>query len=176
MKNYSRLILIGLLSLLILGLMVGCNNQSKPTPTIDPADDFKLNDLNGNLVSLGDFYGKKVVLYFWGYMCFECREHLKLVQELYDKKLKDVVILAISDDSEGDLEMVKEHIEAEGYTFRCLHGMTKEIPEKYGIEFSPAVVYIDRKGKVFAKNGGTIDNFCELTKVEDFIDVLDKMP
>jgi len=202
MKNYRKLATIGLSVLLVLGLLSGCtnSNQSEPTktqpptitpspiptitpspsqspiPTIEPTDDFTLNDLEGKTVKLGDFYGQRVVLYFWGYYCIECREKLELVKELFNKKnIKDLAVIAISNENEGSLKNVKKYVKDKGYMFTCLHDMTGAVSEKYGAKISPAIVFIDRKGKVFAKNGGTIEEPCKLDTVKDFTDVIDKM-
>ncbi len=65
------------------------------------APDFKLEDKDGNLVSLSDFKNKKVVLYFYPRDNTPgCTKQACSFRDNYDAfKLKDVVVIGISKDS-----------------------------------------------------------------------------
>ena len=65
------------------------------------APDFKLEDKDGNLVSLSDFKNKKVVLYFYPRDNTPgCTKQACSFRDNYDVfKLKDVVVIGISKDS-----------------------------------------------------------------------------
>ena len=65
------------------------------------APDFTLNDANGNTVSLSDFLGKKIVLYFYPKDNTPgCTKQACAFSSVYeDFKKKDVVIIGISKDS-----------------------------------------------------------------------------
>lgn len=65
------------------------------------APDFTLNDKNGNAVSLSDFKGRKVVLYFYPRDNTPgCTRQARAFAEVYDEfKKKNVEIIGISKDS-----------------------------------------------------------------------------
>ena len=65
------------------------------------APDFKLEDKDGNLVSLSDFKNKKVVLYFYPRDNTPgCTKQVCSFRDNYDAfKLNDVVVIGISKDS-----------------------------------------------------------------------------
>mgnify|MGYP000847073862 CR=1 FL=1 len=68
----------------------------------DKAPDFKLKDKDGNTVSLSDFYGKKVVLYFYPKdNTSGCTRQALAFKEAYEKfESNDIVVIGISKDSE----------------------------------------------------------------------------
>ena len=97
----------------------------------DKAPDFTVNDQNGNPVSLSDFKGKKVVLYFYpkdntpGCTAQACdlRDH-------HDDLQKDgYEVLGVSSDSEKSHQ---KFIEKQNLPFTLLADTNKEIHEKYG--------------------------------------------
>jgi len=45
-------------------------------------DDFTLNDTDGNAVTLSDYAGKTIVLFFFGYNCPSCKAIAPSVSEL----------------------------------------------------------------------------------------------
>lgn len=65
------------------------------------APDFTLNDKNGNAVSLSDFKGRKVVLYFYPRDNTPgCTRQARAFAELYDEfKKKNVEVIGVSKDS-----------------------------------------------------------------------------
>ena len=68
----------------------------------EKAPDFTLNDKDGNAVSLSDFRGKKVVVYFYPKDNTPgCSRQAQAFKALYDSfKNNDIVIIGISKDSE----------------------------------------------------------------------------
>ncbi|MDX1630146.1 MAG: thioredoxin-dependent thiol peroxidase [Fulvivirga sp.] len=97
----------------------------------DQAPDFSVNDQDGNSVSLSDYKGKKVVLYFYprdntpGCTAEACnlRDHYATFQE------KGYEILGVSTDDE---KSHKKFIEKKDLPFKLLADTDKEIHEKYG--------------------------------------------
>jgi len=97
----------------------------------DKAPDFTVNDQNGNPVSLSDFKGKKVVLYFYpkdntpGCTAEACdlRDHYGDLQKAgYE-------VLGVSTDSEKSHQ---KFIEKQNLPFTLLADTEKVIHEKYG--------------------------------------------
>ena len=66
-----------LLILFCLGLLTGCNEvPTKNNTKIAQEVDSLYTDLEGNLVSLKDFKGKKILLNFWAAWCTPCLEEM----------------------------------------------------------------------------------------------------
>lgn len=95
------------------------------------APDFKVNDQDGNKISLSDFKGKKVVLYFYpkdqtpGCTAEACnlRDNYKVLQK------KGYEVLGVSTDSEKSHQ---KFIEKQDLPFRLLADVDKVIHTKYG--------------------------------------------
>src|SRR5262245_52502139 len=49
----------------------------------EPAPNFQLQDMQGNLVALSDFRGKVVMLNFWATWCGPCRVEMPAMEGLY---------------------------------------------------------------------------------------------
>lgn len=115
------------------------------------APDFTLKEMRtGRSVSLRSLRGKVVLLDFWASWCGSCRKQLPMIEKLHkDPKLSPFLrILSINMKEvlppQGVVRLLKE----KGYTFPVLKG-SEAIVKKYRIWFFPALVLIDRKGKVF---------------------------
>jgi peroxiredoxin Q/BCP len=96
------------------------------------APDFKAKDQNGNLVSLKDFQGKKVVLYFYPEddtpTC--TIEACNLRDNYDDLKKAGLVILGVSPD---DKKSHKKFEEKYNLPFTLLEDPEKKIIDKYGV-------------------------------------------
>lgn len=118
------------------------------------APNFKLKDLNGNVVQLANLKGKVVVVDFWATWCGPCRASFPYLQKVC-KKYKDnddVRIYAINTwERESGVERedkVKKFIKENGYTFTVLLDIDNKVVEKYGVEGIPTKFVIDKKGKI----------------------------
>ena len=95
------------------------------------APDFSLPDQNGNDVSLSDYLGKKVVLWFFpkastpGWTI----EGQGFRDELNNFKKKNIVVLAMSADS---TKKQKNFCDKEGFDFPMLSDENKSILKDYG--------------------------------------------
>jgi thioredoxin-dependent peroxiredoxin len=97
----------------------------------DAAPDFAVNDEKGNKVSLSDFKGRKVVLYFYpkdntpGCTAEACN-----LRDNYQALLKaGYVVLGVSTDDEKSHQKFIDKFEL---PFPLLADTTKELHEKYG--------------------------------------------
>ena len=96
------------------------------------APDFKAKDQNGNSVSLKDFHGKKVVLYFYPQddtpTC--TIEACNLRDNYADLKKAGFVVLGVSPD---DTKSHKKFEEKYELPFTLIEDPDKKIIEKYGV-------------------------------------------
>lgn len=98
----------------------------------DKAPNFKLNDQTGKKISLSDFKGKKVVLYFYPKdNTSGCTKEACNFRDTFPKFNKvDAAILGMSPDS---VESHKKFIEKYNLPFTLLSNEDKDVLEKYGV-------------------------------------------
>ncbi|MCU1257603.1 MAG: Redoxin domain protein [Bryobacterales bacterium] len=96
-----------------------------------PAPDFSLSSQEGTPVSLHDFKGKWVVLYFYPKdMTQGCTiEAHNFQRDLAQYQQKDAVILGVSVDS---VDSHKEFCSKESLSFKLLADTNKEVTKEYG--------------------------------------------
>jgi peroxiredoxin Q/BCP len=96
------------------------------------APDFTLEDSGGNKVSLKDFKGKKVVLYFYPRDNTPgCTRQALAFKNLYEEfKAKDVVVIGISKDSAASHF---KFAQKNGLPFILLSDPETEVIQKYGV-------------------------------------------
>ena len=136
----------------------------------DIAPDFTVNDQDGNAVSLSDYKGKKVVLYFYpkdntpGCTAESCnlRDHYAEFQS------KGYEILGVSTDSEKSHQ---KFIEKQQLPFKLLADTEKQIHEKYGTWVEKSMYgrkYMGTARVTFIiDEKGMIENIIEKVKTKD---------
>jgi peroxiredoxin len=113
-----------------------------------PAPDFLLPDLNGQVVRLSQLKGKVVMLNVWTTWCPPCRQEMPTMERLYQRlKSSEVLMLAVSQDVDGRNTVVP-YLQEGGFTFPVLLDVRGEVGKKYGVTGYPETFIIDRQGKV----------------------------
>ena len=117
------------------------------------APDFRLTDLDGNVVMLSDFRGKTVVLNFWATWCPPCREEMPEFQELWDHRgadgTDDLVVVAVNLLRDDTVGAATKFIEANEFTFVVVFDTTRgAVAARDGVRGLPATFFIDRNGVV----------------------------
>ena len=117
-----------------------------PAPRIDqPAPEFNLRTLDGQVVSLSDYKGQPVWISFWASWCPPCRAENPDIEEMYQKyKGEGLVILApaIGEDSSA----VAGYVKRTDLTFTVGVDETTELAANYRIVGIPTHFFIDRDG------------------------------
>ncbi len=120
----------------------------------NPAPDFELTDINGEVVSLSDFRGKVVYLDFWASWCPPCMREVPYAKELKKRfeDEEDLVFLYISIDEDPDAwrRTVKDR-EIKGVHLNVF-GRYHEVPSSYNVRWIPTYYIIDRDGAIFKNN------------------------
>ena len=127
-------------------------DDSPLTGTVAP--DFTLQALDGSVVKLSDYRGKKtVVLAFWASWCGPCRMELPLLDSFYrQNRGRNVELLAVSIDQ--DPSAARQYAEANKFPFPVLiddHGQAADSYQAYAI---PILFVVDPAGKVLRSYAG----------------------
>lgn len=132
------------------------------------APDFTVKDTNGNTVSLSDFRGKTVVLYFYPKDDTPgCTKEAQSFRDSYDEyKGKDMVVLGVSTDDEASH---KAFTEKYGLPFQLLADVDGAITKAYDVDgggYAKRVTYIiDSEGKI----SQVIDKVNTATHAQDIL-------
>ena len=153
-KVAAGLVLVLLIAVAMVQALEAKQDDQLPGLKIgETAPDFSLETLDGEMVKLSDFEGKKVVVNFWATWCKPCREEMPDLQSVYEQKEKDVVILAVNMDAHND---VKGFIDSYSVTFPILLDEEDEVADLYQIISLPTTYFIDERGKIVQKHIGQI--------------------
>ncbi|MBZ0200866.1 MAG: TlpA family protein disulfide reductase [Ignavibacteriaceae bacterium] len=147
-----------ILSLLIVFTALSfTNGQDGEGLTGKSAPGFKLEDINGKLVSLSSLTGKApVIVSFWATWCKPCAEEMVEYKKIAkDYEEKGVKIVAISTDNEKSVAKVKPYIKSKGYNdFVVLLDTNNEAARKYYVSSVPFSVIINKDGKIVYAHTG----------------------
>jgi peroxiredoxin len=143
-------------------------NMRNATKMGKKLSDLKQKDLNGEKVSLWDFHGKYVLLYFWASGFEPCRtENLKL-KKVYDKyKDWDFEVMAVSLDSvENDWNRAVLEDNLSWQNLSDLKGWDNEIARKLNIQAIPFTILLGREGEIIGKDlqAEELDNILNLIR------------
>ncbi|WP_229311137.1 TlpA disulfide reductase family protein [Larkinella soli] len=118
------------------------------------APDIKLNNPQGQPVSLSSLRGKYVLIDFWASWCGPCRMENPNVVRMYNKfKDKGFEIYGVSLDR--DKSNWQKAIEKDGLTWTHVSDLKfwqSAAAQQYGITAIPATFLLDKDGKIIAKN------------------------
>ena len=173
-KKKSTVLLLSGLVVLLLGATALYDNLAKdvkiaPPPVTEPIEavDFIMSDVDGNIVSLSDYYGKPIVLNFWASWCPPCKLEMPYFQSMYDTYGEDInfIMLNATDGSRETKKIADEFIAETGYTFPILYDFFEEDGEDinqlgsyiYGISSLPSTIFIDSEGFIASAHLGTMD-------------------
>ncbi len=154
MKRRSIFLLCSLVGLLF--LMVGCGGSTDPVPNIQVED--------WTNTTLNQYIGKKVFMVFWGTSCNPCIKEMPTIQQIYDKNLTDVVILAVGT---GNLDTMKKF--ANQYKFKFYNDTNKLAFKNYTITGTPTNIFLGKDGKEVQRKVGS-------DSVDNFVNILNKIP
>jgi len=125
------------------------------------APNFTLSDIGGTSVSLASYSGHPVLLHFWAVGCTTCRAEFpdfsRAVATYVPKGLK---VLAV--DAWGEpAPMVADWQSQHHLQAVMLVDPQQAIPQQYAVPGTPTTYFIDRNGRIVAKNTGqsTYDYF-----------------
>ena len=126
------------------------------------AADFNLYDLNGEMVSLSDFKGKKqLMLFFWTTWCPHCRTQIRSLNKLTEElKGKDVIILAINTGENSG--RIKAFLGRHPISSAILLDRDTGVARNYNVVGVPTFVIVDLDGSIKFHDNCLPRNFEEL--------------
>jgi len=131
--------------------------QAKPVPPKagDPAYDFQLTDLNGEVIRLSNLRGKKVMLNFWATWCGPCRMEIPHMVELYDEQGNaEFEILAVNVNEAPD--KVRAFVQQNDMHFPVPLDTKGSVAGSYYVRAIPTSLFIDEQGIIVAVHVGTL--------------------
>jgi peroxiredoxin len=141
---------------LLLGLVVSAPARAEDPakelelarpPRVQTAKPFEVATPEGGKLSLADFRGRVILLNFWATWCGPCKEEMPAMERLYQKhRAQGLVVLALSNDSEGSTQRVARFIKESGFTFPVGLDPRLRVASLYGVRVLPSSLVIDRKG------------------------------
>ncbi len=116
---------------------------------------FRLKDLDGNLVDFTSYKGKVVVINFWATWCAPCRVEMPSIQSLYSKVASEnIAFVILSMDRDSDLGKVKKYVEKNDFTFPVFmpHGY---LADQLQVDAIPTTLVINKSGQIVNRKTGT---------------------
>ena len=130
------------------------------TPEQNPnqALDFTVQDWEGNMVKLSDFFGKPIVLNFWASWCPPCKAELPDFDDACKKYDGEVVFLMVNmtDNQMETVEVAKDFIKTYGYDFPVYFDVDYQAAMVYGVRSIPQTYFINAEGEAVATATGMI--------------------
>ena len=108
---------------------------------------FEVATPEGGTLSLAEYRGRVVLLNFWATWCEPCKEEMPAMERLYQKhRAQGLVVLAVSNDSEGSTRRVARFIKESGFSFPVGLDPRMKVANLYRVRVLPSSMVIDRKG------------------------------
>ena len=130
--------------------------SAAPAPVLAP--DFTVYDRDGTEAKLSDFFGKPIVLNFWGSWCYPCQMEMPHFQEKYLELGEEINFLMVNSTTGRETyENAVSFVETSDYSFPVFYDLTTEATITYGAYSLPVTYFIDADGYVIARASGSID-------------------
>ena len=124
----------------------GLNDVASPVAG-RPAPDFTLSTSDGRAVALSDLRGQVVILNFWATWCPPCRAEMPALQEVYEaRKDEGVIVLAVDQNEEpGPVDAFALEYKL---AFPLLLDPGYTVSDRYRINLLPTTFFIGRDGMI----------------------------
>ncbi|KAA9325604.1 TlpA family protein disulfide reductase [Adhaeribacter soli] len=136
------------------------------------ANDFLLQDLQGNTVKFSSLRNKVIFLNIWATWCPPCVAEMPGIQSLYDKVKgnKNIAFVMLSVDQNG-MEKIKKFVAKKGYTFP-VYLPASGVPATFETRSIPTTFILAKDGKVAARHDG-MANY-DTKEVKEYLENLAK--
>jgi len=142
---------------------------SGPPPKVgEPAPDFRLTDMSGNLVQLSDFRGQPVWITFWASWCPPCRAENPDIEATY-QKYREAGLVVIAVDIGEETSAARGYLERTGLSFLVGLDQTTEVSATYRIVGIPTHYFVDGDGVLQEFRIGALSRKAMDEKVEKLL-------
>lgn len=119
-----------------------------------PAPDFELKDLDGNVLRLSQFNGKKtVLLYFWATWCPHCVASRPDIAALREKVPEsELQILGINVGAGDSLQKVQRFQKGHPTSWPILYDADEKVTQSFGVQGIPLYVLVNKKGEIIYRS------------------------
>lgn len=131
------------------------------------APDFKMMQADGTTSYLSEF-DQPVVLNFWNTGCRFCVVEMPLLEEVYNEKREEGLILLTVNIAES-LETVSEFLDDHQISIPVLLDTSASITQRYLVQYLPTTFFIDADGIIQDKAVGAFRNKADIQKHLDKI-------
>lgn len=112
----------------------------------EPAPEFELELLNGEVFRLADYRGQVVLIDFWATWCPPCVESLPYLQSLHEDVGDRLTLIGVSVDRAAARSRVESMVEQFGITYLVGVNDDSRIAVEYGASAIPTLVLVDQEG------------------------------
>lgn len=135
-----------------------------PLKLNEPAPPFNFTTIDGKKIDLKKVKGKYVLLDFWATWCAPCMAEMPFIKEIRKNYSADkLVIIGISKDS--DLKKLKAGVKKNSMTWPQFYDQNNNMSKLYEVDAIPALVLIDREGKIIYKSDMIVNDKERLPKI-----------
>jgi thiol-disulfide isomerase/thioredoxin len=124
-----------------------------PSDKATAAPEFaKANWINSDPLTLDKLRGRVVVVEFWTFGCYNCRNTLPTVEE-WDAKYRERGLTVVGvhtpeTDSEYSLDNVRKEVPALGIKYPVVTDNDYQTWKAYGVEAWPTIIVLDKQGRI----------------------------
>ncbi len=154
---------------LLLALAASCSPISAPTVGAE-APNIELFDLNNRIVRLSDYFGRPVVVNFWGTQCVYCIVEMPELEAAFrqeSEKADGVVFLTVN--VQDTSSTARTFMNNNGYTMPVLMDIGGRVAQAYNVSAIPVTYFIDRTGTIRYVKLGMFSSLNEINIVLDTI-------
>lgn len=139
MKNITKLLITILITVFA--------NNIQALEIGDDAINFKETSVNGKLIDLKEFKGKKAIwLVFWATWCPNCKEEIPALKKLHKNYSDKLEIIGINVGINDSVSRTKKYIKKYNIPYDVIY--SNKIANNFNIMGTPTQVVIDINGKV----------------------------
>jgi len=114
---------------------------------------FSVQDINGNVVNLQNFKGKKLFVNLWASWCPPCKREMPSIEKLYKSADNNKVqFLLISFDDQ--FEQAKKYVSSKGLKLP-IYFPVESPPALFNVQGIPATFIFDEKGELIKRIDGS---------------------
>ncbi|HEX6227301.1 MAG TPA: TlpA disulfide reductase family protein [Chryseolinea sp.] len=137
-------------------LKTGAMNAGVEAPVVAKSFNynFKVKDLDGNVIDFKTFKGKTIFLNVWATWCGPCRIEMPSIQKLYDKVNRDeIVFIMLAVDDRKSFDKVVNFVKEKEYTFP-VYVPHEFLPDQLMVRTIPTTFVVNSQGKIATQETG----------------------